>query len=87
MEKVYKNCQSCGMPLNKDEMGGGTNKDGSKNILYCSHCYIDGEFTQPNLSASEMQELVLGKMKEMGFPKFIGKLFTRGIPKLKRWKL
>ena len=25
MEKVYKNCQSCGMPLKKDEKGGGTN--------------------------------------------------------------
>ena len=86
MEKVYKNCQSCGMPLSKDENGGGTNKDGSKNTMYCSHCYIDGEFTQPNCTVSEMQESVLGKMKEMGFPKFIGMLFTRGIPKLERWK-
>jgi hypothetical protein len=30
MEKVYKNCQSCGMPLKKDAKGGGTNADGSK---------------------------------------------------------
>jgi len=28
MEKVYKNCQSCGMPLKRDEQGGGTNADG-----------------------------------------------------------
>ena len=85
MGKVYKNCQSCGMPLSKDEKGGGINKDGSKSIMYCSHCYMDGEFTQ-NITVSEMKELVLGKMKEMGFPKFIGKLFTKGIPKLERWK-
>lgn len=24
MEKIYKNCQSCGMPLKKDEKGVGT---------------------------------------------------------------
>lgn len=28
MEKAYKNCQSCGMPLKKDEKGGGTNTEG-----------------------------------------------------------
>jgi len=28
MEKVNKNCQSCGMPLKKDSAGGGTNSGG-----------------------------------------------------------
>ena len=32
MEKIYKFCQSCGMPMKKDEKGGGTNADGSKNV-------------------------------------------------------
>ncbi len=27
MEKNYKNCQSCGMPLKKSPNGGGTNAD------------------------------------------------------------
>ncbi|MFF2587967.1 zinc ribbon domain-containing protein [Peribacillus butanolivorans] len=44
--KQYKTCQSCGMPFSKDELGGGTEKDGSKSTKYCSHCYINGEFTQ-----------------------------------------
>ncbi len=30
MQNRYKNCQSCGMPLSRDEKGGGTNADGSK---------------------------------------------------------
>jgi len=34
---AYKNCQSCGMPMKKDTMGGGTNADGSKNEMYCSN--------------------------------------------------
>lgn len=30
MEKQFKNCQSCGMPLARDEHGGGTEADGIK---------------------------------------------------------
>lgn len=83
---IYKNCQSCGMPLSKDEQGGGTEKDGSKSSMYCSHCYQNGAFTLPNISASEMQERVKGKIVEHGMPRFIAGLFTRTIPKLERWK-
>lgn len=86
MEKSFKNCQSCGMPLNKDPKGGSTNTDGSKNKMYCSHCYENGKFLQPDVTAQEMQGFVKGKMKEMGFPGFLAGFFTMGIPKLERWK-
>jgi len=86
MEKMYKFCQSCGMPLKKDENGGGSNADGSKSIMYCSRCYQDGEFTRPDITVKQMQELVKGKMKEMGFPGFLTSFFTYGIPRLERWK-
>jgi len=60
------------MPLKKDEHGGGTNKDGSKSNTYCSRCYINGEFQNPEIDTAEkMQVFVKGKMKEMGFPGFI----------------
>ena len=85
MEKTYKYCQSCGMPLKKDEKGGGTNADGSKSAMYCSRCYENGAFTNPDMSAQEMQKLVKGKLKEMGFPGFVAGFFTKGIPKLERW--
>jgi hypothetical protein len=86
MEKTYKNCQSCGMPLKKDPKGGGTNADGSISTMYCSHCYQQGRFTSPDINVQQMQERVKGKMKEMGFPGFIAGFFTKGIPKLERWK-
>lgn len=86
MTATYKNCQSCGMPLNKDEKGGGTNADGSKSTMYCSKCYENGAFINPNITVSEMQDLVKGKLKEFGFPGFIAGWFTKGIPKLERWK-
>jgi len=86
MEKSYKNCQSCGMPLKKDTNGGGTNSDGSKSTMYCSHCYENGAFTQPDITADKMQFFVKNKLKQMGFPGFIAGFFTKGIPKLERWK-
>ncbi len=82
----YKNCQSCNMPLKKDPEGGGTNADSTKSNMYCSYCYKNGHFTQPNITAPEMQQFVKGKMKEMGFPGFLTGFFTRAIPKLERWK-
>ena len=86
MEKIYKNCQSCSMPLNKDPKQGGTNADGSKSKMYCSYCYVDGRFTNSDWTVVQMQDFVKGKMKEMGFPGFLAGFFTKGIPKLERWK-
>jgi hypothetical protein len=38
------------------------------------------------MTAGEMQTLVKGKLKEMGFPGFLAGFFAMGIPKLERWK-
>ena len=87
--KKNTHCQSCGMPLCKDPMGegGGTNTDGNPSNLYCSYCYEDGKFLQPDITAEEMQLFVKGKLKEMGgFMKLFAGFFSKGIPKLKRWK-
>lgn len=86
MEKAYKNCQSCGMPMKQDPQGGRLNADGTKNQMYCSYCYVDGQFHQPDMTVTEMQAFVKEKMKEMGFPGFLAGFFTKGIPKLERWK-
>ncbi|MEI6816362.1 MAG: zinc ribbon domain-containing protein [Bacteroidota bacterium] len=86
MEKTYKNCQSCSMPLNKDAKGGGTNADGSKSAMYCSLCYENGKFINPEMTVEDMQALVKSKLKEFGFPGFLAGLFTKSIPKLERWK-
>lgn len=84
--KVRKNCQSCGMPLKRDEKGGGTNADGSRSTIYCSHCYQQGRFTIPDMTREQMRQRVKGKLKEFRFPGFLAGFFTRGIPRLERWK-
>lgn len=84
--RASRHCQSCGMPMKRDEKGGGTEADGRRSALYCSHCYLDGTFTQPDLTAPQMQQLVRGKLAEFGVPRFLAGFFTRGIPKLERWQ-
>lgn len=86
MNRVYRHCQSCGMPLKRDEHGGGTEADGSRNTMYCSHCYQDGRFVLPQISAADMQARVAEKIAGMGLPRFVGGFLARGVPKLARWQ-
>ena len=86
MSNNYKNCQSCGMPMNKDPDGGGSEADGTRSTRYCSHCYKDGNFAQPDITVDEMKQIVKEKMAEMKIPGFMGWFFTRCIPKLERWR-
>jgi len=75
------------MPLSKDAQGGGTESDGSRSAEYCSHCYVKGRFTNPDITAGQMVELVQGKLREMHFPGFMARSLTKNIPGLKRWKM
>ena len=86
MKNNYTNCQSCGMPLDKDEKGAGTEADGSLSEVYCSHCYEGGKFTLPNITVEEMRAKVTEKIIEMKIPRFMAKFLTRNTYKLKRWK-
>lgn len=88
MMKMKKsiNCESCGMPLNKDEKFAGTEADGSLSEMYCRHCYENGKFTMPDITVIEMKEMVTNKIIEMNLPKFVAKFLTRNTHKLKRWK-
>lgn len=86
MKKPNRNCQSCGMPLKRDEQGGGSNADGSRSRMYCSHCCQKGEFLLPDITVEQMQDRVREKLKEFGIPRFLTGMFTRRIPKLERWQ-
>ena len=74
------------MPLSKDPLGGGTNADGSQSSEYCSRCYKQGAFTQPNITAEEMTALVEGKLRSMHFPGFLARRFAKDVPTLRRWR-
>jgi Putative zinc ribbon domain len=92
VEKVR--CQSCGMPLGEftDRNGKvannyGTNADGTPNAEYCSFCFQNGGFTQPNLTLEGMIALSIENMtNEQRMPEHQAReLANTFIPKLRRW--
>lgn len=85
MSTKNKFCQSCGMPMKKDPLGGGTHADGSQSEIYCSYCYQNGEFTFKG-TVAEFQEFCRQKMIESGHNRFMAWLLTRGMKRLARWK-
>jgi len=82
-----KFCQSCMLPKKHELFNKGTEKDGSESNDYCKMCYVDGSFTQPEITtAKEMQIFVKGVLKEQGVGKVKRWFYTCSIPQLKRWK-
>ena len=80
-----KICQSCSMPLLKEE-DFGTTKSGGKSDDYCVHCLQDGEFTQDITVEQAIAQCVeyadmVGVTKEEALA-YATSLF----PTLKRWK-
>jgi len=56
MQAAGSFCQSCGMPVNQQELLG-TEADGSKNQKYCMYCYKDGQFTTPDATLEQMIQI------------------------------
>jgi hypothetical protein len=79
-------CQSCGMPLSRDEEGAGTEADGRKSAIYCSHCYQGGAFTEPDQTLARMETRVDFFLREMNVPDEIREKAVSGIASLERWR-
>jgi len=79
-------CQSCSMPMRKDE-DFGTNADGSKNQEYCRFCYQNGKFTDEGITMEQKIDKMVEMAKKMNIPEDNArKLATTMLPNLKRWK-
>jgi hypothetical protein len=85
MGKFDKFCQSCGMPMDQDPGHGGTEKDGTRSIQYCSYCYENGAFKDNFQSASEMVHFAREKLREQGYGWWKRWFYTSHIPQLARW--
>ncbi|MCL2361175.1 MAG: zinc ribbon domain-containing protein [Defluviitaleaceae bacterium] len=82
-----KHCQSCYMPMGKDE-DFGKEKDGSQNADYCQYCYVDGKFTS-NETYEEAVESNIQFWKEEGDKSDdeARERIKAVFPTLKRWKV
>ncbi|MFO6495803.1 MULTISPECIES: zinc ribbon domain-containing protein [Bacillus] len=78
-------CQSCGMPMDHEELG--TEKGGGKNRDYCKYCYGEGQFKQPDATLQDMIEICVPYLKEEGKTEVEArKLLESTLPHLKRWR-
>jgi len=80
-------CQSCAMPMDKAELFG-TNKDGTRSNEYCTYCFQNGKFTEPELTMQKMIDKCVSIMvqKNIMAEADARKLMAGTIPNLKRWK-
>ena len=81
-----KICQSCGMPLQKQE-DFGKNADGSKSEEYCCYCFQNGKFLDEGITLQEKIEKNVKIAVQMGMSEDEAKRMASNVlPKLKRWK-
>ncbi|MBS1660999.1 MAG: zinc ribbon domain-containing protein [Bacteroidetes bacterium] len=82
--EAYTHCQSCGMPLDENSVLG-TEKDGTRNHVYCRFCYSDGQFTHPGMTLDEMKEHLLKLMKPSDMTEEQMEEHLAGLKYLRRW--
>ncbi len=81
-------CQSCAGSLTTLDAKG-TEADGSVSEYYCRDCYLDGQFTEPEITMKEMIEgLVANTAKTTDLTIDEARDYLDNIfPTLKRWAL
>lgn len=85
--RLVPSCGSCGMPL-LDSTDAGTEADGSPSRGYCTHCYRDGAFVEPDLTLEAYVERAAPLLAaELGMPvdraREMAAAFTATLP---RWQ-
>ena len=86
MDKNAVTCQSCGMPMMKPE-DFGTEADGSLSAEYCTYCYRNGSFTEPDITIDQMAEkggAIMSQMFDIPTEKAVG-FMKEQLLCLKRW--
>lgn len=80
-------CQSCGMPMKK-EQDFGTNSDRSPSTEYCCFCFRNGRFTDEGISLQEkIDKLVRISVEQLGLREDLARQMAETkLPQLKRWK-
>ena len=76
------------MPLQTRKAGDcrGTEADGSKSEQWCSLCWVDGAFVDPDCTLAQMIEIVDEALRRDKAWFFMRRMAKRQIPHLARWR-
>jgi len=84
--KRNEHCQSCGIPLNRDLIFSEKSEDEKRNTKYCSHCFKDGQFIDPEMTITKMKNEIDKRCKELGLSRFQAYLWKADLENLDRWQ-
>ncbi len=76
------------MPLMTSKVGDcrGIERDGSKSEKWCSLCYLNGEFLDPECTVDQMIEIVDGALRKDHAGFVMRQMALKQIPTLERWR-
>jgi hypothetical protein len=81
-----KYCQSCGMPLDGEHNEYSQKEASGIESDYCTMCYSNGKFLNPDIKLEEMIELGVGFLKKNIGEDAARKQLESFLPYLKRWR-
>jgi hypothetical protein len=84
-KRKYAVCQSCGMPFSKNKNNYFRITNGFYDVKYCTDCFQNDRFTEPNLTIDEMKQKLMNKLRAAGMPGNLNR-FTERLHTLERWK-
>lgn len=85
VKKKYTVCQSCGTPFSKNKNNYLRITGGFYDVKYCTDCFVDDRFTEPQLTIEEMKTKLVSKLHALGMPGNLDR-FTDRLHTLERWK-
>lgn len=76
------------MPLQTKDAGDcrGTEADGGKSEKWCTLCYADGRFRNPDMTEAEMVTIVDKALREQKSSAPFRFLARKQVPRLERWR-
>ena len=84
-KKKYAVCQSCGAPFSKNSNNYFRITGGFYDVRFCTECFQNDQFTEPNLSMEQMKQKLIAKLRALGMPGNLDR-FTERLHTLERWK-
>lgn len=84
--KKFERCQSCGIHFSNDCNYNQLTSEEKQKLTYCSVCYNEDKFTEPEITFKEMKEKVRNRCKELGFNKLKIFIYLLGLNDLERWR-
>lgn len=81
----YECCQSCGIDLVDDRAYERASNDERRRTIYCSECFSEGVFKEPDLTIEQMKDKVTRRCVELKIGKSKRNQVLKSIRFLKRW--